>query len=134
MNRTIALGLAAFLAGTTLIGAAGQAQAQSVGFVTGIPGRDPADDDGFGWGPAYRPETSFEQPGTPPTPGRIAGQAYRARTGRGVYDDVQAPLAPYAYDPGYYYGEPRRIVRHRRVVRHPSRHTRRVVSRRSYAY
>ncbi|MGT2485021.1 hypothetical protein ACU4GA_01055 [Methylobacterium oryzae CBMB20] len=40
-------------------------------------------------GPAYRPETSFAQPGTPPTPGAIAGRAYRARTGHGVYDQVQ---------------------------------------------
>lgn len=135
MNRTIAIGLAALIAGGALIGAAAQAQAQSVGYVTGIPGRDPADDDGFGWGPAYRPDTTFEQPGTPPTPGRIAGQAYRARTGRGVYDDVQAPLAPYAVQPGYYEEAPPRMVRKRRVVRYPARHhTRRVVSRRSYAY
>lgn len=68
------------------------AEAQSVGYVTGFPGRDPAGEDGIGWGPAYRPETSFAQPGTPPTPGEIAGERYRARTGRGVYDDVQSPL------------------------------------------
>ncbi|ACL60859.1 hypothetical protein [Methylobacterium nodulans] len=84
-----------------LTGAAGPAAAQSVGYVTGFPGRDPADDDEIGWGPAYRPETSFSQPGTPPTPGDYAGAAYRARTGRGVYEDVQGPgrragLAPFA--------------------------------------
>lgn len=60
--------------------------AQGVGFATGLPGRDPAGEDAIGWGPAYRPETSFSQPGTPPTPGDYAGAAYRARTGRGVYD------------------------------------------------
>jgi hypothetical protein len=62
------------------------AGAQGVGFATGLPGRDPAGEDAIGWGPAYRPETSFSQPGTPPTPGDYAGAAYRARTGRGVYD------------------------------------------------
>jgi hypothetical protein len=69
--------------------AAGPALAQSTGYVTGFPGKDPAGDEEIGWGPAYRPETSFAQPGTPPTPGAIAGRAYRARTGRGVYDQVQ---------------------------------------------
>lgn len=65
------------------------ALAQSVGYATGFPGKDPAGDEEIGWGPAYRPETSFAQPGTPPTPGQIAGRAYRARTGHGVYDQVQ---------------------------------------------
>ena len=65
------------------------AAAQSTGYVTGFPGKDPAGDDAIGWGPAYRPETSFSQPGTPPTPGDFAGAAYRARSGRGPYDDVQ---------------------------------------------
>ena len=69
--------------------AAGPALAQSTGYVTGFPGKDPAGDEEIGWGPAYRPETSFAQPGTPPTPGAIAGRAYRARTGHGVYDQVQ---------------------------------------------
>ncbi|SDA32513.1 hypothetical protein SAMN02799622_05255 [Methylobacterium sp. UNC378MF] len=68
---------------------AGPALAQSTGYVTGFPGKDPAGDEEIGWGPAYRPETSFAQPGTPPTPGAIAGRAYRARTGHGVYDQVQ---------------------------------------------
>jgi hypothetical protein len=67
--------------------------AQSTGFVTGFPGKDPAGDDEIGWGPAYRPETSFSQPGTPPTPGDFAGAAYRARTGRGPYDAVQGAEA-----------------------------------------
>ncbi|MCJ2099831.1 hypothetical protein [Methylobacterium sp. E-046] len=71
--------------------AAAPAVAQSTGYVTGFPGKDPAGDEKIGWGPAYRPETSFAQPGTPPTPGEIAGRAYRARTGRGVYDQVEAP-------------------------------------------
>ena len=60
--------------------AAAPALAQSVGYATGFPGKDPAGDEEIGWGPAYRPETSFAQPGTPPTPGQIAGRAYRART------------------------------------------------------
>jgi len=74
---------------TTLGLAATPALAQSTGYVTGFPGKDPAGDEEIGWGPAYRPETSFAQPGTPPTPGSIAGGAYRARTGHGVYDRVE---------------------------------------------
>ena len=74
----------------TLLGLfAAPALAQSTGYVTGFPGKDPAGDEEIGWGPAYRPETSFSQPGTPPTPGEIAGRAYRARTGHGVYDRVE---------------------------------------------
>jgi hypothetical protein len=72
-----------------LVLATAPALAQSVGYATGFPGKDPAGDEEIGWGPAYRPETSFAQPGTPPTPGQIAGRAYRARTGHGVYDQVQ---------------------------------------------
>lgn len=75
--------------GLALLGASAPASAQSTGYVTGFPGRDPAGDDEIGWGPAYRPKTSFSQPGTPPTPGDFAGAAYRARTGRGPYDAVQ---------------------------------------------
>jgi hypothetical protein len=61
--------------------ASAPAFAQSTGYVTGFPGKDPAGDEEIGWGPAYRPETSFAQPGTPPTPGAIAGH--------GVYDRVE---------------------------------------------
>jgi hypothetical protein len=68
---------------------AAPALAQSTGYVTGFSGKDPAGDEAIGWGPAYRPETSFAQPGTPPTQGEIAGRAYRARTGHGVYDRVE---------------------------------------------
>ncbi|RVU15039.1 hypothetical protein [Methylobacterium oryzihabitans] len=85
---------AGLLAGFLGLGVVGPAAAQSVGYVTGFPGKDPADDDGIGWGPAYRPETSFSQPGVPPTPGDFAGSAYRARTGRGPYDGIQAPIRP----------------------------------------
>ncbi|MGU3537419.1 hypothetical protein [Methylobacterium sp. A54F] len=78
------------------------AAAQSTGYVTGFPGKDPAGDDEIGWGPAYRPETSFSQPGTPPTPGDFAGAAYRARTERGPYDRVQDTRGtrPVAYGGG----------------------------------
>ncbi|WP_245442441.1 hypothetical protein [Methylobacterium terrae] len=97
--------LAAGLVGLATLAAALPAAAQSVGYVTGFPGRDPAGDDEIGWGPAYRPETSFSQPGTPPTPGDFAGAAYRARTGHGPYDAIQAPMRPvraYQYqNPGY---------------------------------
>ena len=75
--------------GLVLLTPAWPSAAQGVGYVTGFPGKDPAGDDEIGWGPAYRPETSFSQPGTPPTPGDIAGAAYRARTGHGPYETVQ---------------------------------------------
>ncbi|WP_245524491.1 hypothetical protein [Methylobacterium nonmethylotrophicum] len=122
--RILAAGL---LAGLATVAAALPAAAQSVGYVTGIPGRDPAGDDEIGWGPAYRPETSFSQPGTPPTPGDFAGAAYRARTGRGPYDAVQAPLRPVrGYAPGYDGEEPDSYAPRMRTVRtkqvHRQRH------------
>ena len=51
----LALGLAP---GAALL-VPGPAPAQGVGYATGLPGRDPAGEDAIGWGPAYRPETSF---------------------------------------------------------------------------
>jgi hypothetical protein len=123
--RAVTLALLAAAA----LGAAIPAQAQSVGYATGLPGRDPADDDGIGWGPAYRPETSFAQPGTPPTPGQIAGDSYRARTGRGVYDDVQGPLATGALAPGDpSYGAP--VYRQRPRAARPVKPGRREAARR----
>lgn len=127
--RLLAAGL---LAGLATLGTALPVAAQSVGYVTGFPGRDPAGDDEIGWGPAYRPETSFSQPGTPPTPGDFAGAAYRARTGHGPYDAIQAPMRPvraYQYQmPGYgpgpgYGAEPgyaprMRAVRTRHIYKH----------------
>ena len=47
--------------------------------------------DSMGWGPAFRPDSTYYEPGTPLTPGEIAGRAYRARTGHGVYDKVEGP-------------------------------------------
>ncbi|GJD74468.1 hypothetical protein [Methylobacterium goesingense] len=97
------------------------AAAQSTGYVTGFPGKDPAGDDEIGWGPAYRPETSFSQPGTPPTPGDFAGAAYRARTGRGPYDAVQGTgLRGARFAPDDAVAEPSRR-RHRAVRHHPTR-------------
>lgn len=114
MRRTLAA-LALAAAPALFAGAPLPAAAQSVGYVTGFPGKDPAGDDEIGWGPRYRPETTFSQPGTPPTPGDYAGAAYRARTGRGPYDGVQAPLTTGSVGegPGYGYGEgygPRRTL------------------------
>ncbi|GJD45148.1 hypothetical protein AFCDBAGC_3017 [Methylobacterium cerastii] len=113
-----------------LLAPIGPAAAQSTGYVTGFPGKDPAGDDEIGWGPAYRPETSFSQPGTPPTPGDFAGAAYRARTGRGPYDNLQntSGARPIAVRSGKDYARPsRRVVRSRHrvgrtaTVRSPSR-------------
>jgi len=85
--KGLIVGLIGFaVAGAALIDAP-SASAQSVGYVTGLPGPDPAGHGGMtGWGPAFRPDTTFAQPGTPLTPGEIAGRAYRARTGHPVYD------------------------------------------------
>jgi hypothetical protein len=136
--RLLAAGL---LAGFATLAAALPAAAQSVGYVTGFPGRDPAGDDEIGWGPAYRPETSFSQPGTPPTPGDFAGAAYRARTGQGPYDAVQAPMRPVrgyqygapgdGYAPAGYYGEPGAAPRVR-AVRVKHRHQARAKAHRAY--
>jgi len=70
----------AIAAGLALSAAAAPAHAQSVGYVTGIPGPDPAGGDELGWGPAYRPETSFYQPGT----------TARARSRRGAITSAPA--------------------------------------------
>jgi hypothetical protein len=109
------VGLVSMVAAATVL--IGSAPAMAQGFGYGY--RDPADGDAIGWGPAFRPETTFHQPGAPPTPGEIAGRAYRARTGRGVYDRVEGPAfdPPGYYAPRVYYG--RRIYRHRRVARAP---------------
>jgi hypothetical protein len=110
MRRIISTGLGALVAGLVAFETA-PAQAQSVGYVTGFPGRDPAgDDDGIGWGPAYRPETSFAQPGTPPTPGEYAAADYYRRTGRTVYPPVGTfdPAAAPRYE---VYERPRRVIR-----------------------
>ncbi|SEO45797.1 hypothetical protein SAMN04487843_101459 [Methylobacterium sp. ap11] len=128
--RILAAGL---LAGLATLATALPAAAQSVGYVTGFPGKDPAGDDEIGWGPAYRPETTFSQPGTPPTPGDFAGAAYRARTGHGPYDGIQAPMRPvrayqyqnpgYGYAPAGYYGEPAYAPRVRAVrARYGAKH------------
>ena len=102
-----------------LLAPIGPAAAQSTGYVTGFPGKDPAGDDEIGWGPAYRPETSFSQPGTPPTPGDFAGAAHRARTGRGPYDAVQdtSGARSIAVRSGEdYAGPPQGVVRSRHRV------------------
>lgn len=115
MRRVVMTGLAGLVAAGAAFGPM-PAQAQSVGYVTGFPGRDPADDDGFGYGPAYRPETSFAQPGTPPTPGQIAAADYYRRTGRTVYPPIGA-YNPEAVAPGEAaegYNRPRRAVRAQR--------------------
>jgi hypothetical protein len=124
--RLLAAGL---LAGFVPLATALPAAAQSVGYVTGFPGKDPAGDDEIGWGPAYRPETTFSQPGTPPTPGDFAGAAYRARTGHGPYDGIQAPMRLVRADqdrsPGYggapagFDGEPAYAPRMRMVRSRP---------------
>ena len=129
MKATLALGLAAALGCAALVGGAEPARAQSVGYVTGIPGPDPARDDEIGWGPAYRPETSFAQPGTPPTPGQLAQDYYR-RTGRPVYDPpVTGSVGGYYEEPAPYYA-PRRVIRQERIVRRPAKARRTTEARR----
>ena len=133
MKRIILVSLAGVLAaGATLVDTK-PVQAQSVGYVTGFPGRDPAYDDEFGWGPAYRPETTFAQPGTPLTPGQIAAYDYYRRTGRTVYPPIGA-YAPAAVAPGYAPDAsyvPRRVIRSRQVVRIPRYDNRRIVRQRA---
>ena len=107
--RTIALGLAGLLAaGAALTATMEPAQAQfgvSVGF--GSPGyygaEDGYDDDEFGWGPAYRPETTF-------------------RPAYGFYGGVERPYPYGGYQAvgaspyGAGYGYDRSVVTTRRVV------------------
>lgn len=100
MTRQTILGLA----GAALL--AGSASAQSY-----------FGDDGPGWGPAYRPESSFVEPGYPPTPGQIAGAAYRARTGRPVYPTFEPGATGAVRD--VYEAAPRRVYRQRVVKKRP---------------
>jgi hypothetical protein len=135
MKTTIIALAATLVAGAALFGAVAPASAQSVGYVTGIPGPDPASGgDGLGWGPMYRPETSFAQPGTPPTPGQLAAEGYYRRTGRPVYPPVgyYDPAAVGAVNQGYYEG-PRRVYRSHRIVRGPAYHSRRAAKHRRVA-
>jgi hypothetical protein len=127
MKRIVLTGLAGVLAAGAILVDTKPVQAQSVGYVTGIPGRDPADDDEFGWGPAYRPETTFAQPGTPPTPGQIAGYEYYRRTGRTVYPPI-GYYNPEAVAPGY---APGAVYAPRRIVRTPRYENRRIVKQRA---
>ena len=128
MRKTIMALAGTLIAGAALFAGAAPASAQSVGYVTGIPGPDPASGgDGLGWGPMYRPETSFAQPGTPPTPGQIAAEGYYRRTGRTVYPPVgyYDPAAVGSVGDGYYVGPRRHVYRSHRVVRGPVYHPRR---------
>ena len=133
MKATLALALAAALAGAALVGTAEPVRAQSVGYVTGIPGPDPARDDEFGWGPAYRPETTFAQPGTPPTPGQLAARAYYERTGRRVYDPPVTGSLGFYEEPEVVYA-PRRVIRSECIVRRPANARRYVETRRRDRY
>jgi hypothetical protein len=142
--RALMVGFVGLVAsGVALLGAP-PAMAQSVGYVTGLPGPDPAGHGGMnGWGPAFRPETTFYQPGTPLTPGEIAGRAYRARTGHPVYDPCtglawglsSSPCerGSYHYYPNGYYAPEYtylpRHYRHKRVARVPHPAPKRVAKR-----
>lgn len=128
MRRTTTTLMLTFIGGLAAFGPSWPAAAQSTGYVTGFPGRDPAGDDEIGWGPAYRPETSFSQPGTPPTPGDFADRAYRARTGRGPYDAIQDTrgMRPIGYPQGLREDAPRRrSIGMRRAAKPEARASRR---------
>jgi hypothetical protein len=83
------------------------AMAQSANAVVAFDWRG----DSMGWGPAFRPDSTYYEPGTPLTPGEIAGRAYRARTGHGVYDKVEGP----AFDQRAYRAQ--RAYHHRHAAR-----------------
>ena len=112
----------ALVVGAALASASGPALAQANPQVYGGFGaEDGYNDDGFGWGPAYRPETTF-------------------RPSYGFYGGVERsypcarPLQPGAVAPVVVDRAPRRLVR-RKVIRqraHPA--LRRAVVRRSAPY
>lgn len=132
MNRSVALSLAAALvAGTGLFAVAEPAKAQYNPQVYGGYGaEDGYNDDEFGWGPAYRPDTTFR-----PAYGFYGGieRPYPYGGGYIPAPGAQAPVAAPGYyeaEPGYYPPgrHPRKIVRsrkghgkvHRQVHRHRS--------------
>ena len=125
----------AIAAGLALSAAAAPANAQSVGYVTGIPGPDPAGGDELGWDRPTGPRPASTSPERCPP---------RARSRRGAITSAPAVrfirrsaiYAPGAVAPGYGYGPPPRIVRrpayhHRHAVKKQAH--RRVVTR-SRAY
>lgn len=128
--KALIVGLVGLVASGAALCGASPAMAQSVGYVTGLPGPDPAGHGGMsGWGPAFRPETTFYQPGTPLTPGEIAGRAYRARTGHPVYnpctglawDLSSRPCETGGYYPGGYYAPEYTYLPHQYPHRHVAR-------------
>jgi len=112
----------ALVVGAALASASGPALAQANPQVYGGFGaEDGYNDDGFGWGPAYRPETTF-------------------RPSYGFYGGVERPYPyarppqPGAVAPVVVDRAPRRLVR-RKVIRHRAhRAPRRVVVRRGAPY
>jgi len=60
MKASVTLGVAGFLIGAALMGGPREARAQvNPQVYGGFGAEDGYNDDGFGWGPAYRPETTF---------------------------------------------------------------------------
>jgi hypothetical protein len=102
--------LSALVIGAALMGASGPALAQANPQVYGGFGaEDGYNDDGFGWGPAYRPETTF-------------------RPSYGFYGGVERPY-PYARPPQPVVVDraPRRVVRRKIISQHAHRAPRRAV-------
>jgi hypothetical protein len=88
MKRIVIAGLAGLIAAGTAALDAAPALAQSVGYVTGFPGRDPADDDGFGWGRRIAPKPRSSSPGRRRRRANTQAADYYRRTGRTVYPPV----------------------------------------------
>ena len=123
MKALVALGFAGLLAGAALMSGAEKARAQvNPQVYGGFGAEDGYNDDGIGWGPAYRPETAF-------------------RPSYGFYGGIERPY-PYARPQPLVTGgivppvrvvEPRRRVRRQTTVRRRAQPTRRVVVRRGHS-
>ena len=123
MKALTTLGFAGLLAGAALMGGAEKARAQvNPQVYGGFGAEDGYNDDGIGWGPAYRPETTFR-----PSYGFYGGVERPYPYARALQPPVTGSIAPPARQV-----EPRRRVRGQTTVRRRAQPTRRVVVRPGY--
>lgn len=121
MLKVIAFGVGVIVAGAGLVEPArAQVNPQVYG---GFGAEDGYNDDGFGWGPAYRPDTTFR-----PAYGFYGGVERPYPYGGGVVQGRPAPAYGYEEEPEYV--RPRRVVRTRKVSHRHAYQRRRIIHRR----
>ena len=124
MLRAIALGLAGVIMAGAGLASPVHAQFRPYGnpqVYGGFGAEDGYNDDEFGWGPAYRPDTTFR-----PAYGFYGGVERPYPYGGGAY---RGPAPAYGYEDEPVYAPPRRSVRQRRATSRQVHPQRRIVTR-----